>query len=345
MALVSIRPFLARPEEESPCQSDGEAACRKVIAILLEGIATYALDVDRDARQRFRQRIGTIRQSMDSDAPVETLMENAETAVQVIGDYARQTTSHIQNQSVEMQGMIAVLAHTVADIGGVGGRAVARLRKMGDDLERVAAAVGVPIIKARLRECLGDVRTEAKQQEAEADRMAKALRREISRKQEAWRNLGLDPVTELPCELVAQTQLLSALRTGGQQHLAVFVLDSAQHINLRFGRAASDEVVRALKQHLAGHLASSDRIFRWSGPAIVASLTSTESSERVHARLNRFLEKPIERTFEVNGRPVSIAISIAWSVFSLSQPMADLHRRINDFIASPGGKDEGPIPT
>ncbi len=344
MASVNIKPFLAQPDEESPYWSDAEAACRKVISMLLEGIATYALDLDRDARQSFRERIGEIHRRMSSEAPVETLLQDAGKAVQAIGDYARQSTRLIQNQGAEMQSMIALLARTIADIGGVGGRGVARLRKVGDDLERVAAVLGVSTLNTRLRECLGDIRTETKKQEAESERMVQALRREISRRQEGWRSLGLDPVTDLPSELVAQAQLLSALRSGGQQHIAVFVLDSTQRINLPFGRAAGDEVVRALKQYLAGHLASSDRMFRWSGPAIVASLASTESFERVHARFSRFLGKPIERTFEVNGRPVSIPLSVAWSIFPLSQPLADLNRQINDFIASQGCRDEDPAP-
>ena len=312
--------------------------------MLLEGVAAYAPDLDRDARQRFRERLGEIRKCMNSEVPAGTLLENAEAAVHAIGDYARQTTRLVQNQGAEMQTMTAMLVRAAADIGGVGGRAVARLRKIGDDIERVAAVVGVGSLKARLRESLCDIRDEAKQREAESDRAVQALRREISRKEEAWRRLGLEPVADLPCDLVAQAQLLSALRSGGHRHVAVFVLASARQINLRFGRAAGDEVVRVLKQYLSGHLASSDRLFRWSGPAIVASLASTESSDRVHARLNRFLEQPIERTFEVNGRPVSIPLPIEWSVFAVSQPLAELNRQINDFIASQGCRDEGPIP-
>ena len=64
----------------------------------------------------------------------------------------------------------------------------------------------------------------------------------------------------------------------------------------------------------------------------------------VRARLKRFLEMPIERTFEVNGRPASISLSIAWSIFALSPHLADLNRQINDFIASQGCRDEDPIP-
>jgi GGDEF domain-containing protein len=343
MASANIKPFLARPEHESPYWSDEDAACRRAISILLEGIATYALDLDRDARQSFREKIGEIRGSMNSDASAETLLQGAGAAVQAIGDYARHSTRLIRNQGAEMQGMIALLGRAITDIGGMGGRAVARLRKIGDDLERVAAALSVSTLKTRLLDGLGDIKKEAEKREAESDRMVQVLQRDMSRKQEAWRNLGLDPVTDLPCELVAQAQLLSALRSGAQQHIAVFVLDSAARINQRFGRAAGDEVVRALKQYVKGHLASSEPMFRWSGPAIVASLAGAESVERAHARLSRFLEKPIERTFEVNGRPVVIPLSVAWSIFSLSQPLADLNREINDFIALQGCRDEGPV--
>ncbi|MGO9012419.1 MAG: GGDEF domain-containing protein [Bryobacteraceae bacterium] len=336
MALVSIKPFLALSEEE--------AAYRKALSMLLDGVAAYALELDRDARQSFRERIGEIRQGMGAEDSVETVLANAESAVQAIGDYARQGTRMLQTQGAEMQNTIALLSRTAVDMGGLGARAVARLRKIGDDVERAATAQGVSNLKAQLRKCLGDIQEEAKQQKAESDRMTQALQRELIRKQEAWRSVGLDPITDLPCELVAQAQFLSALRSGGQKHVAVFVLSEARRINLRFGRAAGDEVVRALKQYIAGHLASTDRLFRWSGPAIVASLASAESSELVRARLKRFLEMPIERTFEVNGRPASISLSIAWSIFALSPHLADLNRQINDFIASQGCRDEDPIP-
>ncbi len=336
MALVSIKPFLAQSEEE--------AAYRRALSILLKGVATYALELDRDGRQSFCARINEIREGMGPEDTADSVLMNAESAVQAIGDYARQATRLIQTQNAEMQNIIALLARTIVDIGGLGGRAVARLRKIGDDVERAAAMQGVSTCTAHLRECLGSIREETRQQKVESDRMTGTLHRELLRKQEAWRSVGLDPITDLPCELVAQAQFLSALRCGGQKHVAVFVLGSARHINLRFGRAAGDEVVRALKQYIAGHLASTDRLFRWSGPAIVASLASAESSELVRARLKRFLEKPIERTFDVNGRPVAISLSIAWSIFTLSPPLADLNRQINDFIASQGCRDEDPIP-
>jgi GGDEF domain-containing protein len=344
MPLLSIEPYLAQPSEQAANRAAEEAACRKAISILLDGIAAHALDLDRDARQSFRERIADIRERMNSEDTAKALIDNASLAAQAIGEYARQTARLVRNQGSETQSMVTLLARTAAEIGSVGGRSVSRLRKIGDDLERLSALMGVSALKARVRECLGEIGRETKQQESDADRMVQALRRETARKQEAGHGVGLDPVAEQPGELVAQAQLLSALRTNNQPHLAVFVLASARQINLNLGRVAGDEVVRALKHYLAGHLGSNDRMFRWSGPAIVASLAGNDSSECVRTRLDRLVAKRIDRTFEIHGRPVSITLSIAWSIFPLSQPLADLNRQINDFIAKQDCQDEAAIP-
>ena len=335
MALLSVKRFLTQLEEE--------AAYRRVISMLLEAVATNAISLDGDACRSFCERIGEIRRALASETTVEALLVDAGAAAQAIGEYAQKTTRLLHMQSAEMQNMMALLAGASADTGGVGGRVLAPIEKIGDGLERVAAVEDASTQKTRLRERLGDRPEEAKQPKAGPDQMVEALRLDVSRRQAASRDLALDPVTELPGEIAAQAQFLSALRAGEQKHVAVFVLGSAQRINLRFGRAAGDQVLRALKQYLAGRLESGDRMFRWPGPAIVALLASTEPFERIRARMKRFLEKPIERTFDINGRSVLINLSIAWSVFALSLPLAVPNRQIHDFIAGQGYRDEDPI--
>ncbi|MGB7762832.1 MAG: GGDEF domain-containing protein [Bryobacteraceae bacterium] len=332
---MSIKRFLA--------QSETEVAYRNALAMLLEGVAAHALELDRAACRGFRQAIGEIRGGMNPEAGAVILLAKAGSAVQAIEDYARQTASLVQAQGAEMRNMIAMLAGTVVDIGGVGGRAVERLQKIGDDLERAAAVEDVATLKKRLQACLGEIREEAKQQKAESTQMVQALRREVSRKQ-AGRIVGLDLVTDLPGEAVAQAQFASALRSGDRKHVGVFVLGSARLINLRFGRATGDDAVRALKQYLAEQLAPGDHMFRWPGPAVVALMAGTDPFERVSIRLKRLLEKPIERTFDVDGHSVSIPLPVAWSVLALSPPLENLNRQIHDFVASQGAQDEEPIP-
>ena len=322
MALTSIKRYLAKSEEE--------AAYRRVIAILLEGVAAHAPDLGRGSLQDFRTRLGGIREIMASEVTIVTLLGNAAAAVQAIGEYSREAGQVLQAQGAEMQEMIALLARTVVAIGGVGGRAVERLRKMGDDMERAAGTDDVAFLKAALRNCLGAIRVEAKEQEDASESLVQSLRLELSRKQ------GLDPVTELPLEAAAQTQFLSSVAAAEGKYIAVFVLGAARQINLRFGRAAGDEAIAGLKEFLVRLLESGDRLFRWPGPALVALLGGGEPIDRVRARLNRFFDKPIQQTFESEGGPELVPLSIAWSVFPLSSPLAVPNRQIREFIAGKG---------
>ena len=328
MALTSIKRFLAKSEEE--------AAYRRVIRMLLDGVSANAISFHDDARRNFRKRISEIRQEMAVETTVVTLLLNAGAAVETIREYSRETNRLLKVHSAGMQDMMAMLARTMVEIGGVGERAVARLRKLGDELENATEVDEVSSLKERLRECLGAIRTEAKQQEADSDRMVQGLHQEISRKQ------GLDPVTDLPGEAAAQTQFMAAIREGEPKHAAVFVLVSSRLINLRFGRPAGDEAIRLLKRFLAEQLDSGDILFRWPGPAMVALLAGTEPFERVRGRLNGFLDKPVERSVDANGQADSIPLSIAWSAFPLSMPLAVANRQIHDFIAAQGFENEVP---
>jgi GGDEF domain-containing protein len=328
MALTSDKRHLVKSEEE--------AAYRRVIRMLLDGISVSAVSLDSGTRRNFRKRIGEIRQEMAVETTVVTLLVNAGAAVETIREYSRETNRLLHVHSAEMQDMMAMLTHTMVEIGGVGETAVARLRKLGDELEDATEMDAVSSLKDRLRECLGAIRTEAKLQETDADRMVQGLRQEVSRKQ------GLDPVTGLPGEAAAQAQFLSAIREGAPKHAAVFVLVSSRLINLRFGRPAGNEAIRLLKRFLAEQLDSGDILFRWSGPAIVAVLAGTEPFERVHDRLNRFLDKPVERSVDVSGQADSIPLSIAWSAFPLSVPLAVPNRQIHDFIAAQGFESKVP---
>ncbi len=314
-----------------------------MVSTLLEAVATNALNLDQEACRSYCARIDEIRQEMAADTTVESLMSHAGAAVQAIGEYAQETNRLLHSQIEEMQNMIATLAQASADVGGNDAGAVAPQQKTGG-MGGIAVAQELSILKSRLHESLGGIREDTPTQDAELDHLAQALRPEISHRQEPSRSPDLDPVTELPCEAAARAQFLAALHSGEQRHVAVFVLGSAQRINLRFGRAAGDEVVRELKRYVAGQLQPGDRMFRWPGPAIVALLAANEPIDKIRSRMKRFLEKPIERDFDIKGRSVLIPLSIAWSVYPVSLPMAGLNRQIHDFVAGQGYRDEDPIP-
>jgi GGDEF domain-containing protein len=322
MALMSGRRYLTPLEEE--------AAFRRVVSMLLDGVATNAMNLDPEVFAGFGRQLGGLRQAMASETTVESLMSHAAAAVLAIGDYAKETNRLLHTQTEEMQNTIASLSGESADAGG--------------DEGATPAMQGASSLRARLDKNSGGAHQGGARQKEGLDQLAQALSPEATRKQEPSRSLDLDPVTQLPCEAAARAHFLSAVNSGELRHVVVFVLGSAQRINLRFGRATGDEVVRELKRYVAAQLQSGDRMFRWAGPAVVALLASTEPFDRIRSRMKRFLEKPIERDFDVNGRSVLIPLSIAWSVFPLSLPLAGVNRQIHDFIAGQGYRDEDPIP-
>jgi GGDEF domain-containing protein len=337
MALMSVKRYLTQMEEE--------AAYRKVVSMLLDCVAASALNLDQEKFESFRSRIVELRQEISAVTTVESLIAYAGEAVQAIGDFSRETSGLIHTQIDEMQKMIGTLATKPPGAGGTEVReASPPVTPRVDSPQVSAVAQEVSILKARLRASLASIRDGTAHPKPELERLAQAPDSKVPGKQEPPRTIDIDPITELPCEAAARAQFLSALHSGTQRHAVVFVLGSAQRINLRFGRAAGDEILRELKRYVAGQLQPGDRMFRWPGPAVVALLAGTEQFDRVRTRMKRFLEKPIEREFDINGRSVLIPLSIAWSVFPVALPLAGLNRQIHDFIASQGYRDEDPVP-
>ena len=330
MALLNAKRFLTQLEEE--------AAYRRVISTLLEGVAAHALNLDSDAHLNFCERIGATRRALVAETTVEALLVDAGAAVQAIGDYTREMNCLLRAQDAEMQNMSAMLTGRVAE------RVSPQPETTDDSSERATPMEDASSGEARVRVYKLTTREGAQRPTPEEDQSQGALHKPVSREKITRRHLSLDPITGLPGHTLAQAQFLSALRTGEPRLVGVFVLDSAQRITLRFGPAMGEEVMRSLKQHLAGLLEASDRMFRWPGPAIVALLTRTDPPERIRARLRRLLEQPIERTFDINSRSVLIPLSIAWSVFVLSPPLAEVNRQIGDFILGRGYRDEEPVP-
>jgi len=336
MALMSANRYL------SPLEA--EAAYRKVVSLLLDAVATNAPNLDSEVYQNFSGKIGQLRQSLASETTLESLMKHAAAAVQTIAEYTQEINRLLHTQIDEMQKTIATLAQPSAASAGAGPREAALHRSIGDSREGAAAIPGIAILRARLQESAENIRQERTGVRAEPGQPDRTMGWEGARKLDHARGPDFDPVTELPGEAAARAQFLTALHSGEQRHVVVFVLGSAQRINLRFGREVGDEVVRELKRYVASQLQPGDRMFRWPGPAIVALLAGSEQFEKIRSRMKRFLEKSIEREFDVNGRSVLIPLSIAWSVYPVSLPLAGVNRQIHDFIAGQGYRDEDPVP-
>jgi GGDEF domain-containing protein len=334
--MVSLKRHLDIDEER--------IALRRVISLLLNGIATRAVKADRAEYEAFQKNMQHIRESAGAEVPAEELLVIAGSAVQALNEFSQRTTKTIRKQSIELQNIISMLTRTVISIGAGSDGSVERLQEISSQLERAVELEDVQQLKVRLDDCLGHLREECRRQKTDTAKIVTALQSEITHAAERSGALiegqELDPITGLPSQEAAETTLQDLVRKPGKRYVAVAVVNRMQPINARFGHAVGNQVLRVFKEFFETQLGPGDRLFRWSGPALVALLERGEPLETVRTEVRRMLNKPIDnKTFDIGGRDVLIPVSSAWSVFMLIPPSTTATKQIQTFIASQGSRD------
>jgi len=324
--------------------SEEQAALRRVISLLLDGIATRAVQGDRAEYESFQRNMQRIQETAGAEGPHDELLVAAGSAIQALDEYSQRTTRVIRKQGEELQNIISMLTRTVISIHAGSDRSAQRLQEIGHQLESTVDLEDVQQLKARLGDCLDNVREECLRQKTETGNVETSLRREIAASQARAgamaQGYDIDPITGLLMQDAAKQAFQEVAGKPGKLYVVTAVVSRMQPINARFGHAVGDQVLRTFKEFFEKELNPCDRVFRWTGPALVALLERAESIENVRTELRRMLAKPIDnRMFDVGGREVLIPVSASWSVFMLIPPGINVSTQIQTFIASQGDCD------
>lgn len=149
-----------------------------------------------------------------------------------------------------------------------------------------------------------------------------------------------DPVTGLPKQKAAEIALQELAGRPGKHFVVTAVVNRLQPINARFGHEVGDQVLQTFKGSFEKQLTPNDRLFRWTGPALVAILDRGDTLEQVRTEVRKMLDAPTgNKMFDVGGRQVLIPVTAAWSVFMLIPPFTTAARQIQTFIAAQGSRD------
>jgi len=180
--------------------------------------------------------------------------------------------------------------------------------------------------RLRLSECLEGLSGEIIRQKEDSARavgeiktaLEQSQQRLVPRQRLARGQQGVDPVTGLPGRSEAEASVLEASQKDGSAFAALFVIDRVELINMRYGYAVGDQVLLAFSQHVARHLSAHDRLFRWSGPALLALLEYRNSQRVVREEIERVTSRRLEKTITLVDRTVLLPIRADWVTYPVS---------------------------
>lgn len=142
-----------------------------------------------------------------------------------------------------------------------------------------------------------------------------------------------DPATGLPGKTQAESVLRSLLESEEPCHVVVLVLDTLPSLTARFGRRAADEMLHAFGRYIAPMLTEQDRLFRWSGPALVALRTGVNDVDAVGNYFRIRLEHHnFQHLVRTSTHSIPISAPPHWAVLPAMEPVESVARKVDKLI-------------
>ena len=115
--------------------------------MLLEKIATGAVEASQSESESFREDLDRIRNRIGPDAPPADLLLAAGSATQALDGYNKGVSRLLRIQADQLHSIIAMMTETAVKVGGQNLRSV-RLQEIGEGLERAGAVKDFETIAA-----------------------------------------------------------------------------------------------------------------------------------------------------------------------------------------------------
>ena len=346
--MISLKRYLSSNTTET------EETLRQLIALFVRKIGESAVVVDQHELEAFRDEIRRVQEALTSDLPMENMLIVTGSATQALETYNKRVMRTIGNQGNDVQAILKLLQDHLGKMTGANNHSIESLGKVGEELERFKGFKDLQPLKLHLTQCLSGLRTEIEREKSASKELIERLQIDIEGFRESDRarshpdraqlkpdreQPASDPATGLQRQGECIAAIQAAIDKGTRHYAVVMVVSRVQPINARFGRAAGDLMLLRFKEMMEIRIVAPDRLFRWSGPAMVAILERPQPLTIIRLVVKRLVDVRTEETFQFGDRAVLVPISATWCVFPLEATPAATEKQIHAFIASQGNRD------
>jgi GGDEF domain-containing protein len=303
--------------------------------MLLEGMVRSALPWDREEYTEFRGALQKLASTLKTTQNPDELLAVADEATEAMESYNRGAQRVHAAQTVELRCMIEMLSQTLVGLAQAGGQSTQTLQSIRQQVEAARQLDDIRLLRARLGDTLKSISDEARRQRERNAEILRTAEEAASLASGHRESPDADRVSGLPSARKAESESATRVASGARYSAAVFVVERVESLNLRYGYAVGDQLLQVYGRYLESKLTSGDQIYRWRGPAFVMTIDRSDSLESVRAELARFASTRQEHTITVDGCPVKLPLTCAWTLVELAKCQApgQASQQIDRFVA------------
>ena len=328
--MISIKYLLERVDRKLSANGQRQNCCLRLRELLRNG---------SDLRSQLRPAAAP-----EVALNVRDLMSRLDTADSPVALLAVATDA-LENYTLDIQGaceffaehnsqmasMVAMLTQTLAEVSGHSDASVGRLHEIEQQIEHASGLDNIRALRESLATCLTSVKEAVVQQRKATESTVERLRDQIKRAPQP-------PVEVAPPRQPVSSSVLGEEAPG--EYVAAFKLQRADHILIKFGETARNQMLAFIGEGLKAVQGPNDRLMRWKGPNFVMFLSSADNLQGIRRRLSAAVSKIGQSYIEVGKNAALLAVGVDWIVFPQSQyaSLDILFAEVDLFLGGPAGK-------
>ena len=320
--------------------SDTEKALTKLGHTLLTSISREVIRADPSDSFRFQEAILHLNQQLGKMHDSADAFMIAAMADRALQEYNQQATKYFSGVSDELQSLTQSMAAAIVDIHQSSSQTLTRFKLLEEKLQKAQDLQSIHECRLHIGQCLMQLREESQLQRRQTEQVISTLNAELSNKvvpAAIIRQSGEDPVSGLPARHHAQEAIEALLQHRNPNlYLVLFVIHHVDLLNVKYGYAVGDKMIRVYLRHLMTEFSQIEEIYRWSGPAFLAIANRPLGFTALRQEVARIASHRLEETHTVQDRSVLIPITSAAMVLpgASFQDLSVVLSKLDGFVKS-----------